>query len=138
MKKLFEYAFLFVLFGIIYYLIEYIWRGYSFVEMCTVGGICGIYCGLINKVLSWDTPVWKQCIIGGIGITIVEFISGCYLNLYLGLNMWDYSNLPFNVLGQICLPFSLLWCVLSLLPIIADDYIRYYLFGEEKPHYVWF
>lgn len=56
---------------------------------------------------------------------------------WLGLGIWDYSNMPFNILGQICLPFSLLWVVLSACAIVIDDYERYWFFGEEKPYYLW-
>lgn len=68
-------------------------------------------------------------------VTILEFICGCVINLWLNWGVWDYSNMPFNLLGQICLPFSLLCIILSSVAIVADDWLRYWLFGEEKPHY---
>lgn len=83
------------------------------------------------------TVIWKQMLICSIIITAVEFTSGLILNVWLGLGIWDYSNMPFNILGQICLPFTLLWYVLSAPAIILDDYLRYWIFGEEKPHYIW-
>ena len=43
--------------------------------------------------------------------------------------------LPFNILGQISLPFSLIWFLLSGVIIIVDDYLRYKLFKEDKPKY---
>ena len=94
-----------------------------------------ILIGLINEFLSWDTPLFIQSIIGAIIVTVFEFITGCIVNLWLGLNIWDYSNEPLNVMGQICLPFTLIWIVLSCIAIILDDYLRYYIFNEEKPHY---
>lgn len=84
-----------------------------------------------------DTPIWLQAIIGSCIVTTGEFVSGCILNLWLGLGIWDYSNMPFNILGQICLPFSLLWVVLSACAIVIDDYERYWFFEEEKPYYLW-
>lgn len=98
---------------------------------------CGICIGLINEILSMDTPIWLQAIIGSCIVTTGEFISGCILNLWIGLGIWDYSNMPFNLLGQICLPFSLLWIILSACAIVIDDYERYWFFGEEKPYYRW-
>lgn len=82
-------------------------------------------------------PIWLQCVIGASIVTVGEFITGCIVNLWLGLMVWDYSNMPFNLLGQICLPFALAWVVLSGVAILIDDYLRYWLFGEDKPHYVW-
>ncbi len=90
--------------------------------------------GLINEVLSWETPFVIQCLIGGAIITAVEFITGCIINLWLKWDVWDYSNLPFNILGQICLPFFFIWVFLSAPAILFDDCIRYKL-GEEKPRY---
>ena len=103
--------------------------------MFFVGGACFVVVGLINEFLDWATPLWQQCLIGSIAITLIEFISGCILNIGLGLNVWNYSNLPFNILGQVSLVFSLVWFVLSGIGIVLDDYLRYWFFGEEKPKY---
>lgn len=132
-----EYVFLFLLGGSIYYCIEIAFRGYSHFTMILVGGLCFILIGLINEVLPWETPFWQQVLIGDIIVLIVEFVSGCIINLWLGLNVWDYSDLPFNLLGQICLPFALLWLPVVGLAIIVDDYAKYFLGKEEKPRYVW-
>ena len=51
------------------------------------------------------------------------------------MNVWNYSALPLNIMGQICLPFSLLWLLLSGVIIVVDDYIRYKFFNEKKPKY---
>lgn len=80
-------------------------------------------------------PLWKQIGIGEIVVLALEFITGCIVNIWLGWNIWDYSSLPFNILGQICLPFAILWIPLILVVIVLDDYLRYWWFDEEKPHY---
>lgn len=126
---------LFLIGGAIYYGMEMVYRGRSHVAMVFVGGICFLICGGLNEIFTFDMPLLTQGIICAFLVTGVELISGCILNLWLGLQIWDYSNLPLNLFGQICLPFSLLWVVLSIVAIIADDYLRYWLFGEEKPHY---
>lgn len=129
---------LFVIMALLYMSIEVVYRGHTYLAMGIVGGIDGLLIGLINKVFKWETPLWKQCFIGMLIITTSEFISGCILNLWLGLNMWNYSKIPFNVLGQICLPFCIVWYFLSLVAIFLDDFLRWKLFGEEKPHYIIF
>ncbi|HCL02760.1 MAG TPA: hypothetical protein DHW61_10180, partial [Lachnoclostridium phytofermentans] len=60
------------------------------------------------------------------------------LNIILKWDVWDYTNYKINLLGQICFPFSFIWCLLALLAIIMDDYLRYWLFQEEKPRYRFF
>ena len=100
-----------------------------------LGGICGLIIGFLNENYSWQMPLWKQIGIGEIVVLTLEFITGYIVNILLHWNIWDYSSLPFNILGQICLPFAILWIPLILVVIVLDDYLRYWWFGEEKPHY---
>lgn len=130
-----KYAALFSIGGAAYCGIETIWRGQSHWTMFIVGGICFIFCGSVNELFDWDMIIWKQMFICAVGITIIELTSGMVINIWLRLNVWDYSNLPFNILGQICLPFSIIWFFLSFVAILLDDWARYLFFGEEKPHY---
>ena len=135
MKLLFKYLFLFCTGGAVYSDIEILFRGHTHWTMYIVGGVCFILLGLLNEVTDWEIPLLWQAIDGGIIITLVEFVAGCIVNLWLGWCVWDYSNMPFNILGQICLPFSVLWCLLSVIGIILDDWLRYIFFEEEKPRY---
>ena len=135
LKIITKYLFLGIIGSIIYMSLEILWRGYTHWTMGVLGGICFICLGLINELLSWETPLVLQMFIGSIIITILEFITGCIVNLWLGWNVWDYSNLPLNLLGQICLPFSILWYFISAIGIVIDDYIRYICFDEERPRY---
>ncbi len=68
-------------------------------------------------------------------ITALEFTTGLIVNVWLKMDIWDYSNLPYNFMGQICLFYSFLWFLVSSVAIVMDDYLRYKLFQEEKPHY---
>ena len=130
-----KYLFLFNVGGLLYILIELIWRGRSHWTMFLLGGICFVFLGLINEVLSWQMPLWQQMIIGAIGITILEFVTGFIVNLWLGWCVWDYSGMPGNLLGQICPQYFVLWLPVALVGIVLDDWIRYWKFGEERPHY---
>lgn len=121
--------------GTVYVLIELAWRGYSHISMFILGAICFVLLGGINELLPWELGILWQMLIGACIVTILELVVGIVVNIWLKLEVWDYSNLPFNFMGQICLPFSLAWVFLSGIAIITDDYLRYWLFGEEKPHY---
>lgn len=139
MKRIGKYIVLMIAFGTLYCLIELIYRQHTHWAMFVVGGLCGVACGLINEIIPWETPLWIQGVLGAGIITLVEFFSGCVFNIWLGWNIWDYSALPFNALGQVCLPFVLIWFVIAHIAIILDDYLRYWFFNEEKPHYtMWF
>ena len=121
--------------GFIYYVIELIWRGYSYDQMFVVGGLCFLLLGVINNYLPWEMGLLWQALIGAGIITIVEFISGVILNIWLKLNIWDYTGTPLNLLGQICLPYFFAWIGLSVFGIFVDDYLRWKLYGEDKPGY---
>ena len=121
--------------GLLYVLIETVWRGYSHWTMFALGGLCFLALGLINEVLSWDTPLWKQVLIGACLITGLEFLMGCIVNLWLDWDVWDYSAMSGNVLGQICPQYFLLWLPVSLAGIVLDDWLRFWWWGEERPRY---
>ena len=130
-----KHFFLFLTGGFAYGGIEIIFRGYSHISMFVAGGFCFVLIGLINKVYPWDIAFVSQMVISALIITAVEFVCGLIVNVWLGLDVWDYSNLPYNLLGQICMLYSVIWFFLSPLAIIMDDSFRYYLLGEEKPRY---
>ena len=114
---------IFLIFGISYYLLEILWRGYSHWTMIIVGGLCGLLIGLINEITPKMNTV-LQMLLGSVIVTIIEFVTGYIINIKLDLNIWDYSNLKFNILGQVSLLFSVLWFFLSYIVIKLDDYIR--------------
>lgn len=138
MKRLIKYINLAVFGGVAYYGLENIWRGYSHWTMVIVGGFCFLIIGLLNEFYTWDMALVSQMVISTLIITLVELVAGLILNTWLGLNVWDYSTMPYNFMGQICLLYLNLWFLISLPVILLDDYIRYWVFKEEKPHYKMF
>lgn len=133
--RVIKYIVLFLIGGAAYFGIEILWRGYSHWTMFLLGGLCFVIVGALNNWLPWEMDIEKQAGIGAIIITALEFIVGVIVNLVLKWNVWDYSLLPFNILGQISLPFTLIWIVLSAAIIVVDDWVRYKVFKEEKPRY---
>ena len=97
----------FFLGGTIYVLLELLWRGRSHVSMFCAGGLALLL--LHGLFLRFALPLFAQCLVGGLVITAIEFVAGAIVNVRLKLNVWDYSKMPLNLYGQVCLPFSLLW-----------------------------
>lgn len=56
----------------------------------------------------------KLFIIGALIGSIIEYCVSLYGDIVLNVKWWDYSNLPFNINGRICLLFSLLWGALAV------------------------
>ena len=138
LKAILKHAVLALCGGCVYFLIEMAWRGHSHWTMDVLGGVCFVLIGDINEFIPWNMPLILQGAIGSGIVTVLELVSGIILNLWLGLGIWDYSNMPFNLLGQICLPFTLLWVALSIVAVVLDDWLRYWLFGEDRPTYTLF
>lgn len=138
LKAILKHAVLASCGGCVYFLIEMAWRGHSHWTMAVLGGVCFVLIGDINEFIPWNMPLILQGAIGSGIVTALELVAGIILNLWLGLGIWDYSNMPFNLLGQICLPFTLLWVALSIVAVVLDDWLRYWLFGEDRPTYTLF
>ncbi|MEY8338470.1 hypothetical protein AALB16_10685 [Lachnospiraceae bacterium 62-35] len=123
-----------------YLAIEISYRGYTFFWSGVMGGIAIVIIDKFNDSISWDMDFALQCILGSMVITSLEFIFGTLDHSIFHLNMWDYSMLPFNYNGIICLPFSIIWIFISGFAIISADWINYYLLKEQeiKPYYLLF
>lgn len=73
---------------------------------------------------------FTKCITGAVIITGLELILGIWFNIILKENVWDYSNMPLNFMGQICLPFSALWLIASGAVFKAIDYLKLSLYAK--------
>ena len=127
---------LWAIMGMTYYAIEGIWGinsngGWANIFMLPIGGLCGILAGGLNQNKHFYRlkMIW-QSFFGAIIVLIAEFASGLILNIWLNMNIWDYSDLPFNIMGQICLLYGILWFLMMPAVIWAEDMLRFYLWGE--------
>ena len=100
----------FALGGGVYVGLELLWRRRSHVSMFAAGGICFL---LLVKIRQLTLPPMAKPLVGAAAITGVELGTGLLVNR--DHHVWDYSNVPLNYRGQICLPFSLLWIPISVL-----------------------
>ena len=134
-KYLIKYIVLFLIGGVLFNLVEFLWRGYSFFEMTVVGGLCFVLIGGINELFPWDMALTSQMLLSAAAVTGVELVAGLIFNVWLGLGIWDYSDQCYQFMGQICLLYFNLWFLLSAIGILLDDFIRWKFFNEEKPRY---
>jgi uncharacterized membrane protein len=113
MRKIKELSVVYLIGSVLYSIIEILWRGYTHWTMALTGGACfsGIY--LICEKFKKSKMLFK-CLCSSTLITTVEFLVGCIVNKLLKMNVWDYSKQKFNLLGQICLLYSVLWFFLSI------------------------
>ena len=103
-------TFLFLVGGFGYVGLELLWRGRSHISMFLAGGLCFLLLGQLDRTrLSFSA----KCLLGAVIITAVELLAGLLTNR--DHQVWDYRQMPFNFLGQVCLNYSLLWIPVSFL-----------------------
>ena len=88
-----------------------------------------------GEQLPWEVPLWLQAMACAVLVTAVELAAGVILNIWLGLDIWDYSHLPFNLWGQVCPQFAAVWWFLCLVFIPAFDWLRWSVEGGQRPKY---
>lgn len=124
-----EHFYVFCVGGVIYSAIEVLWRGFTHWSMGVTGGLCLTVIFRRIRRRPQDSLL-RQCVAGSGIITGLEFLTGCIVNLLLRWNVWDYSHMPFNILGQICLPFTVLWGCLTVPAAFLCRYLDEHVFGR--------
>ncbi len=111
--RLYELFWMFLLGCFVYSLSEIVARGYTHWTMTLTGGMVGV---LLYRMHVHAPPhtLLLQCLCGASMITALEMVVGTIVNLRLGWHVWDYRDMPFQLYGQICLPFSMLWFLVCL------------------------
>lgn len=119
-----------------YITLEVLFRGHSYFLMGLVGALCFLINDKINDCISWDLDLFVQGIIGSCVVTSFELLVGELDRHFLHIGMWDYSDMPFNFDGVVCLTFSILWIFVSIYGIILSDIINYYFLDYgTAPYY---
>jgi len=121
-----EFSSIFLFGAIGYGSIEVMWRGYTHWTMLTAGGLSMYIIYLISTRMRDE--LWKKMIMCACSVSALEFSLGCLINLRLGWSVWDYSDMPLNLMGQICPQFSAFWMLLSLPCILLSQFIYRFVF----------
>lgn len=128
MRLTYQYTFIqWLLFFFIYCFLGWVW------ESCYVsikkrewinrgflhGPMLPIYGSGAIIVLICTIGVRDQIVLtflfGMTGATILEYVTGACMERLFRVRYWDYSHMPLNLKGYICLPVSLGWGVFSVL-----------------------
>lgn len=124
-RKLLKHIPIAVIGGCLYMGVEIAWRGHTHWSMGMLGGLCFVLIGLIDEHQENTPPLLVQMIEGAVIVTVLEFIVGLIVNVSLGWNIWDYSDIPGNILGQVCPQFAVAWIALSGIAIYAENFIHW-------------
>lgn len=86
-------------------------RCLALLPLCPVYGL-----GMLAVLaLPRSLPFWALALLGGAAATAVEYAVHWANETFLGVRFWDYSRVPGNLRGRVCLPFSLAWAPLTAL-----------------------
>ena len=119
----------FVIGSIGYGIIELIWRGHTHWTMLIAGGICFVLFSAIAEKFR-EKPLIYKVSLSALGVTAVELVFGVVFNIIFKMDVWDYSKMPFNLLGQICPLFTLAWAAIALVFIPIADILNKFIVTE--------
>lgn len=83
-----------------------------FLPLCPVYGLGAVGILLLPEWL-FARPLLLLLAAGAVA-TGAEYLLSWYYERFWGVSFWDYSALPLQVHGRVCLPFALAWGLLSL------------------------
>lgn len=132
--KLAEYFTVFIIGGIVYNCCELLWRGYSHWTMTIAGGLSFIVIYIVTNRFP-NRPMWLKCVQGCFIITGIEFVFGCVVNLLLNWHVWDYSGIPFNLLGQVCVLYMAIWFMMSIPAVLIGRFLKTKIFIDRRNIY---
>jgi uncharacterized membrane protein len=81
--------------------------------MVLTGGACLVAICAVNEKMRGKN-IFLRAAVCAVEITAAEFAVGMVVNQYLSLGVWDYGDMPCNILGQICPLYSFLWFLLCV------------------------
>lgn len=131
MDKFKEYFVVFGSGGLIYGLIEVIFRGFTHWTMTITGGIALLLIYITNMKMKTRSLILR-CLAGSAIITAIEFVVGCIVNRGLHMDVWDYSDEKYNILGQICPLFSAAWFLLCIPATILSFFIKKCICSKKR------
>ena len=93
-----------------YPILELLWRGHTHISMAWAGGLALLWMAWLS---ARPIVLPLAALLAAFGVGVIELGIGSYVNLYLGLGVWDYSALPYHLWGQVCPEYMALWFLLS-------------------------
>lgn len=123
-----RYLTVFLMGGAGYGVIELLWRGRTHLTMILLGGVCFLFVFVIERHLS--ASIFLKAAISTSFITAAELLVGLIVNRYLKMRVWDYSDIPLNLWGQICPRYCVYWYFLSIGALLLSKWLNRAIFAK--------
>lgn len=113
----------FIIYSIAGYLIETVFgiitkgvwesrQGFVYGPFCCIYGLGAV---VMILALQYFNKNYKSLFLGGFLVgSIVEYTVSLFGEMMLNLKWWDYSNMPLNINGRICVFYSMFWGILAI------------------------
>lgn len=85
-----------------------------FLPLCPVYGL-GVL--LMLALPAARSNPWLLFLWAALSATGAEYLMDLFYDRVLGVSFWDYSHLPLNLHGRVCLLFSFFWGILGLIAV---------------------
>ena len=119
-----QYVWIFAIGCYVGYAIETLWclikNGYIESRSSLVLGHLSVAYGMGAMLLTLilirfqNASWWKIFLISFLSGTVTEYICSLGQEICFGSVAWDYSHLPLNINGRVCLLYSVFWGVIGL------------------------
>lgn len=143
----FQYVWIFIAGCYSGFLVETLWclikNGYIESRKSLVLGHLSVAYGMGAVLLTLilvrfqQAKLWKIFLIAFVSGTVTEYICSLGQEICFGTVAWDYSHLPLNINGRVCLLYSLFWGVLgvvwvkAVIPLMRKIFDRVHLPFEK-------
>lgn len=107
----------------VYPVIEILYKGHTHISMAFAGGICMILIFMTDCAMESCSMISKA-VASALAVTVTEFVFGVVLNVFLSMGVWDYSDMPANIMGQVCVRYFFVWLLLSFAALRVCRMIR--------------
>lgn len=98
---------------------QFVNRGVVSGPLCFIYGIAAVLFAIFLPELR--ESVFLLFVAGVILSTVLEYVTGKMMEHVFHKKLWDYSAMKFNLDGYICLPYSLLWGVLTVVVMLFGN-----------------
>ena len=120
------YLWSFLTYGFLGYLLEKVYalvtrsrhtvrKGYLLLPVCPVYGLAML--AVLALPPDMTGSFWRLALYGGLTATAVEYTVHFLYERLLGVLFWDYSSTKMDLNRRVCMPFALLWGLLTALTV---------------------
>lgn len=93
-------------------------RGFLYGPICPIYGAGAVtallLCHHLPKVLNPSAPIWRIFLLSALGSAVLELTTSITLEKLFHARWWDYSYLPLNFQGRICVPAATLFGLMGI------------------------